>query len=96
VCVNLDLHPHMHATGRGSWQPTRPLAPGEMHGPELALTISARFAASHEPLRGPKRSTFVLQQLVRYMRLRRTKSGRGSCVAHDPPPIGRNHQRRSR
>jgi hypothetical protein len=40
---DLDLHPNMHATGCGSWQPNRPLAPGEMHGPALALAISARF-----------------------------------------------------
>ena len=39
----------------GSWQPTRPLASGEMHGPALALAISARFAALHESLCGTKR-----------------------------------------
>jgi len=32
---DLDLHPNMLATGCGSWQPNRPLAPGEMHGPAL-------------------------------------------------------------
>ena len=35
---------------RGIWQPTQSLAPGEMHGPALALAISARFAALHESL----------------------------------------------
>ena len=47
---DLDLHSNMLATGRGSWQRTRPLAPGEMHRPALALVISARFAALHESL----------------------------------------------
>jgi len=51
TCVrDLDLHPNMLATGRGSWQRTRPLAPGEMHRAALALVISARFAALHESL----------------------------------------------
>ena len=49
---DLDLHPNMLATGCGSWQPNRSLAPGEMHGPALALAISARFAALHESRHG--------------------------------------------
>jgi hypothetical protein len=59
---DLDLHPHMLATRRGSWQPTLPLAPGEMHGPTLALAISARFAALHESLCGTQLPTFALQR----------------------------------
>ncbi len=51
TCVrDLDLHPNMLATGCASWQPTRPLALGEMHGPALALAVSVRFAALHESL----------------------------------------------